>query len=284
MNVNAKSIHVVALLLGFAATASAADLQLTLRSRAERPEAADKFEVVTKSENWDPHKTAVVICDMWDKHWCKDASARVAEMAPRMNEVVSKLRDQGVLIVHCPADVMKFYAGTPGRKAAQAAPHAEPIKHRGPSIPAGPCPFDFADKGCTDAQPAAETIVWTREIATLEIKPGDGISDNGDEVYNLMRQHGVGNVIVMGVHADKCVLNRSYSIKAMVNRGMHVALMRDMTDSMYSPSKSPHVDHFTGTDLIIEYIEKNWCPTLTSDQILGGSPFRFAADTRTGPR
>lgn len=141
---NAKTIHVVALLLGFAATASAADLQLTLRSRVEKPEHSGTFEPVTKTEAWEPHKTAVVICDMWDKHWCKDAAARVAEMAPRMNEVVSKLRDQGVLIVHCPADVMKFYAGTLGRKLAQSAPHAEPMKRRGPSIPAGPCPFDFA--------------------------------------------------------------------------------------------------------------------------------------------
>ena len=27
------------------------------------------------------------------------------------------------------------------------------------------------------------------------------------------------------------------------------------------------------------HIEKYWCPTITSDQIIGGSPFRFADDT-----
>jgi alpha-L-fucosidase len=40
------------------------------------------------------------------------------------------------------------------------------------------------------------------------------------------------------------------------------------------------VDHFTGNDLVTWHIEKYWCPTITSDQVLGGTPFRFAADTR----
>jgi alpha-L-fucosidase len=30
----------------------------------------------------------------------------------------------------------------------------------------------------------------------------------------------------------------------------------------------------------VEFIEKYWCPTLTSDQVLGGRPLRFAADHR----
>lgn len=40
------------------------------------------------------------------------------------------------------------------------------------------------------------------------------------------------------------------------------------------------MSHFTGTDLIIEHIEKWVCPTVTSDQVLGGRPFRFAGDKR----
>ncbi len=60
--------------------------------------------------------------------------------------------------------------------------------------------------------------------------------------------------------------------------------MRDLTDTMYNPRMPPKVNHFTGTDLVIEFIEKHWCPSLTSDQVVGGAPFRFAADQRAGPR
>ena len=56
--------------------------------------------------------------------------------------------------------------------------------------------------------------------------------------------------------------------------------MRDLTDTMYNPAKAPFVSHFTGTDLVVEHIERHWCPTLTSGDLLGGKEFRFPSDTR----
>jgi hypothetical protein len=52
--------------------------------------------------------------------------------------------------------------------------------------------------------------------------------------------------------------------------------MRDMTDSMYNPARWPNVDHFRGTKLFIEHVEKFIAPTITSDQIVGGVPFAFS--------
>jgi type 1 glutamine amidotransferase len=66
----------------------------------------------------------------------------------------------------------------------------------------------------------------------------------------------------------------------MARNGKNVVLVRDMTDTMYNPARAPYVSHFTGTDLIVEHIEKWVCPTVTSDQILGGKPFRFPGDRR----
>jgi len=56
--------------------------------------------------------------------------------------------------------------------------------------------------------------------------------------------------------------------------------MRDSAATTYNPEKSPFVSHFTGTDLVIEHIEKHWCPTLISGDFLDGKEFRFATDTR----
>jgi len=47
---------------------------------------------------------------------------------------------------------------------------------------------------------------------------------------------------------------------------------------MYNPKMEPYVSHFKGTELIIEYIEKYVCPTITSDQVIGGNVFRFKGD------
>ena len=262
-------------------TAQADPLKLTLRCRTESTQTPGQFAATERPIEWDPHKTAVIICDMWDRHWCKSATARVAEMAPQMNKVISKLREQGVLIFHCPSDTMNFYKDHPGRKLAGTAPPAAAGKRRTPAVKEGPFPIDHSDGGCPDEPQCPQGGPWRRQIATLEIKDGDPITDNGDEAYNLMRQRGIENVIVMGVHTNMCVLGRSFAIQSMVNRDMNVALMRDLTDAMYNPRRPPRVDHFAGTDLVIEWIEKYWCPTIASDQILGGKPFRFAADKRS---
>jgi hypothetical protein len=77
-----------------------------------------------------------------------------------------------------------------------------------------------------------------------------------------------------------CVLGRPFSIRAMVGLGRNVVLMRDLTDTMYNARRRPYVSHFAGTDLVVEHIERYWCPTVTSADLLGGKPFRFRADVR----
>src|SRR5260370_36176373 len=49
---------------------------------------------------------------------------------------------------------------------------------------------------------------------------------------------------------------------------------------MYNSRQAPFVHHSTGTDLVVEHIEKNWCPTITSVDFLGGKEFRFSEDKR----
>jgi type 1 glutamine amidotransferase len=84
----------------------------------------------------------------------------------------------------------------------------------------------------------------------------------------------------MGVHTNMCVLGRPFSIRQLVYQGLNVALIRDMTDTMYNSRSAPFVSHAAGTDLVIEHIERHWCPTITSDQLIGSTPFTFAEDDR----
>ena len=52
-------------------------------------------------------------------------------------------------------------------------------------------------------------------LDTLEIEPGDAITDN-IEAYYLLQQRGIDNVIIMGVHTNMCVLGRPFAIRAML--------------------------------------------------------------------
>ena len=42
----------------------------------------------------------------------------------------------------------------------------------------------------------------------------------------------------------------------------------------------PYVSHFRGTEMVVEHIEKYWCPSITSVDFLGGEPFHFKEDSR----
>jgi hypothetical protein len=205
-----------------------------------------------------------------------------------MNQFIGELRRRGALIIHCPSETMEFYRDTPGRKLAQAAPKLDLPGIMAGCLPRQPqteprLPIDDSDGGCDDLPQCKlgkmPPFPWSREIATLEIEPGDAITDS-DEAFCLMHQRGLTNVMVMGVHENMCVLGRRFAIRQMVKLGQNVLLVRDLTDTMYNSRRRPWVDHFTGTDLVCWHIEKYWCPTITSDQVLGGQPFRFAADTK----
>ena len=89
-------------------------------------------------------------------------------------------------------------------------------------------------------------------------------------MYSILKEKGITTLVVMGVHTNMCVLNRSFAIKQMRKWGVDTYLVRDLTDAMYNPKMRPFVPHDRGTELIIEYIETYWCPSITGKDLAGG--------------
>ena len=123
-------------------------------------------------------------------------------------------------------------------------------------------PVDDSDEGC-DCVPrcSTKTKMDRHQIAIIKMKKGDAITDSAEAFY-LMKQRGIKNVIVMGVHTNMCVLGRPFGIRQMVRLGFQVALARDLTDAMYDPRQAPYVSHTRGTELVVEHIETYWCASL----------------------
>ncbi len=267
------------------------DLLLSLRQRTETSLGSGQYIITCKKEAWNPLHTALIVCDMWDTHHCNGAAARTAELAPAFNRVVQKARNMGIQIIHAPSGTTDFYADHPARHRAQQ------IK-RATNLPQGidkwchwineteqeiGYPIDHSDGGC-DCQPhcvqAKKGYPWTRQIASIEIRKPDVISDSGVEIWSLLEQRGIKNVLIAGVHTNMCVMGRPFGLRNMARFGKRVALIRDLTDTMYNSRQAPYVNHFTGTDLIVEHIEKYVCPTVTSTAFTDAAPFRFKEDTR----
>src|SRR5687768_10507664 len=81
-------------------------LPLTLRTRHEAFKGSGEWVETTLKADLDPKKVALVICDMWDDHWCKSAAKRCDALARKANPVIAALRKKGVTIIHCPSDTM----------------------------------------------------------------------------------------------------------------------------------------------------------------------------------
>jgi nicotinamidase-related amidase len=281
----------LAALLLPAVGADDAALQLKLRARV-KVAGKDAFQTVEKPTAWDPKKTALIICDMWDDHWCQSAARRVGELTGPINELVKAARARGVLVIHAPSSVTAFYKDSPQRQRALKAPFAAtPVPlvteerwgtawYWTDAKREGVLPIDDSDMGCDCKVKCKIREAWSRQTAAIDIVDGDAVTDNGQETWNLLTQRGIDHVMICGVHLNMCVLGRPFAIRQMVKLGKNVALVRDLTDTMYNPERPPGVNHFAGTDLVIEHVEKYWCPSFTSTDITGKSAFRFKDDLR----
>jgi nicotinamidase-related amidase len=243
------------------------ELRLELRDRDGKP--GDGEEPRTRYVHWKTSETAIIVCDMWDDHFCKSAAQRVGVMVPKMNATLTAARNRGVAIIHSPSGTMDFYAGTTFRQRMIAAPAATPpMKLEGwcnlDPAHEPPLPVDTSKSSCDDPEPGPAVRRYSRQHAGLDIIGYDGISDSGPEIYNFFHQLGIENVAIMGVHTNMCVLGRPFGIRQLTRLGFNVVLVRDLTDAMYDPREEPHVSHTRGTELVIEHIERYWCPSISS--------------------
>ncbi|MCL1794141.1 MAG: isochorismatase family protein [Oscillospiraceae bacterium] len=246
------------------------DFVLRTRQLLTDKDGFDNWQKKEERCSLNPKETAIVIIDMWDRHWCAGANARGAELGAKINETAKRAREKGTVIVHAPSDTMDFYKNSEARKRLLQTPLCENIPQK--DVKDYPLPVDSSDGGSDTPsvdRNEPNTVVWKRQTEKIFVDESrDIVGEEGDLIYSYLAKNGVKNIIYMGVHTNMCVLGRPFAIKAMLRRTMGVMLCRDLTDSMYNPAKPPYVSHGEGTRLVVEYIEKFYCPTMESGQII----------------
>jgi nicotinamidase-related amidase len=259
-------LSVIPVSLGKDASVSGPVMHLNLRTRGQPFKVTSDWQETNLQEDIPTNEAAIIICDMWDNHWCAGAAKRVEILARTMVPVLDVARDHGIVIIHAPSETMDFYKDFAQRKRILEIPKVNPPPLVNIARP--PLPIDDADGGCDTTPPDTEYTAWKHENSTITIHDSDFISDDGSEVYSLLRQRGIKNLFVMGVHTNMCVLNRTFAIRHMTERGIRCILVRDLTDSLYNPKDAPYISHEAGTELVIEYIERNYCPTVLSRDLV----------------
>ena len=266
----------------------------------------------------DPTRTAVVVVDMWDRHWCVTYTARVAGLVPRMNRTLEACRKLGMQVVFAPSDVAGFYKDAPQRKAmqavavvAQAGTSAAPGKgattttapatgaaptraaaDEKPSVafnpPGPPGGRDFCE--CGPDRPCKGGGVWKRQNPDLKILDADLIADcnNHRELVALCRRRQIDTLVYMGVASNMCVLYRDCGMINMRRFGLRELIVGDLTEAItangFNPDTRMADPNFTpagGSARVLRYIEQTIAPSIQSRQLLASAGMGAAAgDTR----
>ncbi len=245
-------------------------------------------EVVRRPELIDPAKTVVVVIDMWDRHWCKTYTERVANLVPRMNETVAAARRLGIQVVWAPSDVANFYADYPQRKKMKALPaHQEPATV---ALQPAPPPEGLDCCECGPSRPCRSHAAWTRQQAGLTIAEGDLIGDCNEarELYNLCAERGIDTVIYMGVASNMCVCHRAFGMLNARRHGLRVFFVRDLVEAITAngihPATRQADPNFTpakGTARTEHYLEQHVAASVASRQLIAtAGQGAFAQDPR----
>lgn len=245
--------------------------QLSLTLQTQQPaidEAGNRtWRTTEQVQSLSADRVAIILCDVWNSHYCTAAVDRLEPMVPRMNQLLHTARDAGSVIIHAPSETMDFYEGALARQRALAVkPYDLPqeIEHDNPAMP-----IDGTPETSCDRPDCLMVKTFDRQHRGIDIDDDrDYLCDDGPTCYAITRHHHIERVVLLGVHTNMCILHRTFGIKQMTGWGVNMTLVRDLTDSMYNPMTWPYVSHDAGTQLVIDYIEKFWCPTIHSDNLI----------------
>jgi nicotinamidase-related amidase len=235
---------------------------------APRPDSAGRFRVTvsrrnekglrTETQHWAPEETAILVVDMWRYHGCRPAMLRAHELARPVNRVISAARQRGVFIVHVPSSgVDEMAPDYPVQRARmiraavsctdESSCPAAQLKHPGQSVDRleGEPLLPLTGGGCDDDEPSPPAR-WDDEthaqLPTIDIFPCDGLSESAQEIVGALLQKGIRHVVVMGVHANECLLKRPFGLRALAlysksNSRFQAVLARDLTDVLVNSEK-----------------------------------------------
>ena len=203
-------------------------------------------------------KTALLIIDMWDNHWCQQTVEQAKIIAPLFNKTANKYRDRGHMIIHAPsgAKMSKYYKswdqwikGKPLHKYLNVHP-----------IKTIELPIYTAKDSCPDSNKMEQ--VWTNIHRDIKVHDSDFISNNASSIFTLLEKNKINKVYVCGLNLNMCILKNSYGVINLVKHGFNPIIIGRLTDVMYNPAHSPHVTVRGAKRIVVKYIRKTYCKVI----------------------
>jgi nicotinamidase-related amidase len=196
-------------------------------------------------------QTALVLVDVWQRHYLKDTEARseviiTNKLVPLMNAC----RKAGLTVIHAPSPVVakkltnwvKLAGGeTQGRSDW---PPSEFLNLRG-QFESFRRPVEPRE---AELQKIAQHQIHSKALP-LENEP---VVATGEELHLYCKQKGILFLLFAGFNTNACILSRDYGTMQMKSRGYQTILVRDCTTGMENKETQPTLAQTNGTILMLE--------------------------------
>jgi nicotinamidase-related amidase len=215
-------------------------------------------------------KAAVVLVDVWQRHYLKDTERR-AEVIINSDLVplLTSCRKAGINIIHAPSpevavlhpNWVKLQTREELNKKRDDWPPAEFLNSTGPyksfAMPFEPREEERNNLPALTFHPLVKPIDKEPVIAT------------GEELHRYCKQKGILFLLFAGFNTNACILVRDYGTLQMGNRGYSVIVIRDCTTGMESKETQPTLSQTNGAILFLEMFGHF---SVTSGDIISGLP------------
>ena len=215
-------------------------------------------------------QAALVLVDVWQRHYIKDTEAR-AETIINSNLVplVAACRRSGLQVIHAPSPpVAKLHPNW-----LKLVPASEMNTKRDSWPPA-------AFRNLNGAYQAYSRPEEPREAERQSLPPltfhpkivpvgKEAVVATGEELHRYCKQQGILFLIFAGFNTNACILSRDYGTLQMSNRGYQVMLVRDCTTGMESKYMQADLSQTTGAILLLEMFGQY---SVASGEIIKGLP------------
>lgn len=214
-------------------------------------------------------QTALVLVDVWQRHYIKDTEARgEAIITNKLVPLMKACRKAGLTIIHAPSPPV---AKQLPNWIKLDSPAEAPRQNNWP-------PADFLNKrGSFEAyrRPKEPREAERQKLPPLQIHPKawplekEPVVATGDELHRYCKQHGILFLLFAGFNTNACILSRDYGTMQMRNRGYEVILVRDCTTGMESKESQPTLAQTNGAILMLEMFGHY---SISSEEIVSGLP------------
>lgn len=191
-------------------------------------------------------RDALIIMDMWDKHWCKTMTHEGDILAKKINEFAQIFRARGGVVIHT-----TYFANSPisiGLRDKTAKIFAPFSKFRGCKCPGESCKKD------TNKQ------VWSNIHPDIYTDKHDLYITN---ISKLLKIKNIQTYFFVGQHINECILERPIGVLALKYLKKHFYIIKDLTNHSFCYTCPEEIKQE-----FFSCVEQFLCPLLTIEEFL----------------